>query len=202
MGKPPAAVLAVQRAHRQLRRRDVGIDSRVHVRRRRDRHASELVTAGENRAKDRKPDRETVRGPGMNVGRRVAGSLSWAACSCADRLGVSPWRVSARACSGASVPARGRRSPAWMPAKPRPDEATRRRPRQASWRLFKVSQLTREDDVRVSRAFSRPLRLDGIWVRRVQFFSDVQMRAGAGRVDTRRRRCDRVGQLANQSPIR
>jgi transposase len=59
-----------------------------------------------------------------------------------------------------------------MSAKPGPDEATRRRPRQASWRLFKVSQLTREDDVRVSRAFSRLLDLDGIWVRRVEFFTD------------------------------
>jgi hypothetical protein len=59
-----------------------------------------------------------------------------------------------------------------MTAKPRPDETTRRRPHQASWRLSKVSQLTREDDVRVSRAFSRLLRLEGIWVRRVQFFSD------------------------------
>jgi len=36
----------------------------------------------------------------------------------------------------------------------------------------KVSQLTREDSVRVSRAFSRLLRLEGIWVRRVEFFSD------------------------------
>jgi transposase len=59
-----------------------------------------------------------------------------------------------------------------MSAKPRSDEATRRRPRQASWRLSKVSQLTREDDVRVSRAFSRLLCLDGIWVRQVQFFAD------------------------------
>ncbi|MBV8943370.1 MAG: transposase [Solirubrobacterales bacterium] len=37
---------------------------------------------------------------------------------------------------------------------------------------FRVSQLTREDDVRVSRAFSRLLRLEGIWVRRVHSFSD------------------------------
>jgi hypothetical protein len=55
----------------------------------------------------------------------------------------------------AGVAARGRRSAAWMVAKPSPDEATRRRPRQARWRLFKVSQPTREDDVRLSRAFSR-----------------------------------------------
>jgi len=74
-----------------------------------------------------------------------------------------------------------------MPAKPRPDEATRRRPHQASWRLSKVSQLTREDDVRVSRAFSRLLRLDGIWVRQVQFFTDrVVVRVALRR---RRLRC-------------
>src|SRR5436305_4402037 len=70
-----------------------------------------------------------------------------------------------------------------MPAKPRPDEATRRRPRQAS-RQLKVSQLTTEDDVRVSRAFSRLLRLDGIWVRQVQFFAD----RAVVRVALRRRR--------------
>ena len=59
-----------------------------------------------------------------------------------------------------------------MPAKSEPDEVTRRRPRQASWRLSKVSQLTREDDVRVNAGFSRLLRLDGIWVREVEFFAD------------------------------
>jgi hypothetical protein len=74
-----------------------------------------------------------------------------------------------------------------MPAKPRPDEATRRRPDQASWRLSNVGQLTREDDVRVSRAFSRLLRLDGIWVRQVQFFTDrVVVRVALRR---RRLRC-------------
>jgi transposase len=37
---------------------------------------------------------------------------------------------------------------------------------------LKVSQLTKEGDMRVTRAFSRLLDLEGIWVRRVRFFSD------------------------------
>jgi transposase len=37
---------------------------------------------------------------------------------------------------------------------------------------LKVKQLTKEGDVRVSRAFSRLLDIEGIWVRRVQFCAD------------------------------
>jgi transposase len=36
----------------------------------------------------------------------------------------------------------------------------------------KVSQLTKENDMRVTRAFSRLLDLEGIWVRQVRFFPD------------------------------
>lgn len=54
-----------------------------------------------------------------------------------------------------------------------------------------VSQLTREDDVRVSRAFSCLLRLDGIWVRQVQFFTDRVVVVAALR--RRRLRCPLCG---------
>jgi len=49
---------------------------------------------------------------------------------------------------------------------------TRRRPGQASCWLSKGQAAYEEGDVRVSSGFSRLLDVDGVWVRRVQFFSD------------------------------
>jgi len=49
-----------------------------------------------------------------------------------------------------------------------PRKVTRRRPRWRSCLLLKVKRLAREDDVRVTAAFSHLLRVDGIWVRSVR----------------------------------
>jgi transposase len=49
---------------------------------------------------------------------------------------------------------------------------TRRRPRPAGCWLFEGQRLAREDDVRVTAAFSRLLRLNGVWIRSVRFETD------------------------------
>ena len=45
----------------------------------------------------------------------------------------------------------------------------RSRPRQRSCLVVKIKRLSWEDDMRLAAAFSRLLRLDGIWVRAVHF---------------------------------